>query len=171
MLGVSLRARSDTTLVVLTVNARLSLIIRIQRRHLDLVRSFKQVCFQKSFPTLQLYLICLQSLASQTEDRNALCKLKRLNVNLQQVTPCCLQTVSLPHITCLRCVDVDDIETVGKVRLAYFFFTNFCFLNLSYKYKIKQTYLYYYSSPVLEICPQNRTDFYPYGLNSTPIIA
>ena len=22
-----------------------------------------------------------------------------------------------------------------------------------------------------KICPQNRTDFYPYGLNSTPIIA
>ena len=31
--------------------------------------------------------------------------------------------------------------------------------------------LYYYSSPVPEICPQNRTDFYPDGLNLTPIIA
>ena len=89
------------------------------------------------------YSICLQSLASQTEDRNAICKLKRLNVNLQKVTPCCLQTVSLPHVTSLRYTDVDDIETVGKVRLAYFVSTNFCFLNLSYKYKIKQTNLSY----------------------------
>ena len=32
-------------------------------------------------------------------------------------------------------------------------------------------HLYYYSSPVRKICPQNRTDFYPHGLNSTPIIA
>ena len=32
-------------------------------------------------------------------------------------------------------------------------------------------YLYYYSSPVRKICPQNRTDFYPHDLNSTPIIA